>query len=256
MMRKPVGTFFLQYCITAVVALLMAAPAHAQRLGGGTFSRRSGQADNVHWTLSDWLLQKQEFRLEDQWLALNRQLNFFEFNIQGSQTRYDVSAGGSVKSHRVDRYSASIYFSIFGLEGGVENTDEDIDYKYGQFNVRIFGQSSRATNLTVGYGMRKREDRSQTPELDVTNQYANAKLQLYIFQYFGIDGSYRKDFTASDQANTKYEGERVEYGAFVEYQFVRLYGNAFVDNTYKTAPGATTQQETRSGIDAGVQFFL
>lgn len=237
--------------------LFIVPQAHAQRFrGGGTYSKR-GSTENTTWTLADWMAQKAEFKLMDQWLAINTQRNFLEIGLEGSETNYEVTAGGSTKDRSVRRYSASIYVSIFGLEGGTEKTDEDLKYTWGQFNVRMFGQSSQSTSLVLGYGMRKREDSSSVPTLEVTNNYANAKLQVYVFKFLGIDGNYRKDFRATDQQNTSYEGERIEYGVFLEYQYVRLYGRAFKETTYKLASGAaTTQQETREGTDAGVKFFF
>jgi hypothetical protein len=255
-MKKILLTIFIwQYRVKMafLAVFLLSSVASAQFIGGGSYSRR-GNSQNVRWTLADWLAQKQDFKLMDQWLALNRQTNFFEFNIEGSHTKYELSAGGSVTDQTVDRYSASIFLSIFGLEGGVEKTSEDLKYTYGQFNVRMFGDSSQSTNLVLGYGMRKREDTLNNVEVE--NQYGNVKLQIYIFDFLGIDGSYRKDFRATDQQNTAYEGERAEYGVFLEYEYIRLYGRAFKDTTYKTANGATTQQETRDGVDAGVKFFF
>lgn len=230
--------------------------AFAQRrlLGSGTYSRSGSGGENVRWTLSDWITQKQNFRMMDHWLALNRQRHFFELNLEGGKIKYELTTGGAKKDYEMERYSASIYFSIFGLEGGVERSNEDLKYTWGQANVRVFGQSSQGTHLVLGYGLRKREDLAN--DLEVTNQYGNVKLQLYIFDFLGIDGTYRKDFRATDGQNTSYEGERYEYGAFIEYEFVRLYGRAFKDTTYKTPAGGVTQIESRDGFDAGVKFYF
>jgi hypothetical protein len=255
-----INSRFKMLSIALAAVFLMPDLAYAQRggrlLGGGTYKRSSSGGENIHWTLSDWMTQKANFRLMDQWLAVNTQRQLFELNLEGGQVEYEVRRGGTKKDQTMQRYSASIYVSIFGIEGGVEDTDEDLKTSYGQFNVRLMGDSSRNTNLVLGYGVRKREDESVIPTLEVTNQYGNVKLQLYVFSFFGIDGTYRKDIRANDQQKTQYEGERAEYGAFLEYEFVRIYGKAFKDTTYKTPAGGVTQVESRDGIDAGVKFFF
>lgn len=237
--------------------LILSFEAHAQSrrlIGSGSYRRNSSGSENVSWNLADWMSQKQQFKVMDQWLAINTQRNFFEFGVRGSQTKYDVKIGGNTREREIKSYSASIYVSIFGIEGGVDESDEDFKDTWGQFNVRMLGRSSRDTSLVLGYGMRKRED--EVNDVEFTNQYGNVKLQLYIFSFFGLDGSYRKDFRAQDQQHTKYEGEKAEYGAFIDLDFVRLYGRIFKETVYKTPAGGTTEVQTRDGTDAGVRLFF
>ena len=250
---KTLITLLVLLGATSLSVLLFADSAQAQSfLGGGRYSNSGGQ-ENVTWTLGDWMLQKQKFRLMDQWLALNKQAQLIEFNIEGGQTNYEVTIGGNTSDKRVDRYSASLYVSIFGLEAGYEDSNENIESRYGQFNIRFLGQSSRSTQLIGGYGVRKTEYKDDNT--DVTNQYANAKLQLYLVRFLGVDGSYKKFFRAKDNLNQDNEGERIEYGVFLEHRFVRLYGRAFEDKTFITRNGVK-EKELREGVDAGVKFFF
>jgi hypothetical protein len=221
--------------------------------GGGKYSNSSSGEESVTWTLGSWMTQKARFQLMDQWLAINKQANLLEFNIEGGQTNYDLTVGGNTKSHDIDRYSASLYISIFGLEGGYEESSEDTETRYGQFNVRILGQSSRSTQLIAGYGIQKKEDNSDNTE--VTNQYANAKLQLYLVTFLGIDGTYKKLFPDKDNLFNTHEGERFEYGLFLEHKLIRLYGKVFEERTYVTKNGVK-EKEFRDGVDAGIKLFF
>ncbi len=66
--------------ITVGFFILFSFQSNAQSFfGGGTFSKR-GDSENVRWTLADWMTQKKDFKIMDQWLAVNKQANFLEFN--------------------------------------------------------------------------------------------------------------------------------------------------------------------------------
>ena len=220
--------------------------------GGGTF-KSQGKKDSVRWTLGDWLTQKKSFRAMDQWLALNRQANLFELNFEGSQSQYEIDVGGTPTDFEVDRYSVQMWISIFGLQYTWEESDEDWEAESGQLNIRLFGQSTQTTNLTLHYGVRQVE--YFNPANEYNNQYGGVNLNLYIVSFFGLEGMYRKYLTAKDSNDVEVEGERSEYGAFIDVSFVRIYGNAFVDKTYRTS-GGTTNMETREGVDAGVKFYF
>lgn len=220
--------------------------------GGGSYSKR-GNSENTRWTLADWISQKKQFSLMDQWLAMNKQVNFFEFNIEGGQSSYDLNVGGTVTKQKVTTISAQAWVSIFGLQYTQAKSDEDWESKSYQLNVRLFGQSSQATSLTAYYGRRAWEDTASSNTYD--NNFAGAKLTLYVVDFFGIDGGYRKDFSATDSTGRELEATRAEYGIFFDLNFIRLYGTAFKDTTTVTQSGASTEQ-SRDGLDAGVKFYF
>ncbi len=236
--------------LAAMMAFLTVTPNAFARtyVGGGFFDTQA--KDNVRWTLADWLQQKKNFSLMDQWLALNSQARLFEINLGGGRSDYDLEVGGNTETHSIDRFSATLWISIFGLEFEQTKSDEDTKTTSGQLNVRLFGQSSQSTYLTAHYGVRKWEDEAAHNEVE--NQYAGAKLNIYIIKYFGLEGMYRKYFSAKDSVGKTHEAERAEYGAFIDVYFVRLYGNAFKETT----DIAGQDRETRDGIDAGVKFYF
>lgn len=240
--------------IVIVAAMLAHAIAEARTPTGGGFFSRNQNKESVHWTLADWMTQTQNFRAMDYWLAMNRSINNFEFNLEGGQQNYDITVGTSKKSQRIDKVGASVYWSIFGLEYQREDSSEDFIRESGQFNLRLFGTSSQSTNLILYYGLRKWTFAS--PVNEVKNQYAGAKLNLYIFSFFGLEGQYRRDFRSSAKNGIDYEGDRVEYGAFVDVSIVRIYGQGFKETTTLSPPSGSATKADREGLEAGVKLYF
>lgn len=236
------------------ICLLFSAESLMARtfFGGGTFSSQK-EKEGVRWTLADWMTQKKSFRAMDQWLAVNRQASMFELNFEGGQSNYEYEVNGNVLDQTVDKYSVQMWISIFGLQYTKEDSDEGWESESTQLNVRIFGQSTQTTNLTLHYGVKTTE--FEAPPNEYKNQYGGVNLNLYITSFFGLEGTYRKYLSTKDDNNVDIEGERSEYGAFIDINFVRLYGTAFVDKTYRTTAGSTTI-ESRDGVDAGVKFYF
>ena len=232
-------------------------------VASGTASRSNGGDTNVHWTLADWLTEKQSFLSQDHWLALGKTLTNFEFNVGGGQSSYTLRSSGGSTVDTTDwenHGDISLYWSIFGLEYKIENSSEGYNRQSGQFNLRLVGQNSRQTNLVGYYGVRKTDYSSPSPANSITNPYAGGSLDLYIFSFFGINGAYTKNFKAEDSlvAGHQYqEGDRVDYGAFIDIYYVRLYGKGWQE-TNKKSPiaGGTATNEKRSGVTGGVQLYF
>ncbi|MCB0351490.1 MAG: hypothetical protein KDD38_09920 [Bdellovibrionales bacterium] len=216
--------------------------------------KKDKEKESTRWTLADWMTQKKSFNAMDHWLAMNRSLGLFEFNIEGGKQKYDLTVGGNPLTQEIDRYGASFYWSIFGLEYQLEDSDEGFKRESYQLNLRLLGASSQTTNLTAFYGVRNWT--FDNPENEIKNNYAGAKLNIYITSFFGLEGQYKKYFTGNDNSNTEYDSERVEYGGFIDVYFIRFYGQAFKETTNKkTALGVKTSDE-REGTEAGVKFYF
>jgi hypothetical protein len=242
---------FIATCAT----LLLTSTAHALTLFGEGIYKKSQDKESTRWTLSDWITQKKSFNAMDQWLAVNRTLDKFEFNIEGGKRTYDVTVGGNVLKEDITHYGATFYWSIFGLTYQFEDSSEDFTRESIQFNLRLLGASSQTTSLTAFYGIRTWK--YENPASELKNNYAGAKLTLYLTSFFGIEGEYKKFFKESDAAtNTTYESENAEYGVFVDLVFVRLYGQAFKEKSQSTPAGGPTTEVVRDGAVAGVRFYL
>jgi hypothetical protein len=240
--------------IAIIVVLLFLSPlAIAQSFfGGGSYTRR-GNNESVRWTLADWMSQKKQFSVMDQWLAINKQANFIEFNIQGGQANYDLNVNGTTTKQKVTTFSAQLWVSIFGLQYVKADSDEDWESESYQLNVRLFGQSSQTTSLTAFYGMKEWTDLNAANSYDT--QFAGGRLNLYLVSFVGLEASYQKNFKASDSLGREIDSYSSDYGIFVDLNFVRLYGKAFYENATITQ-GGVPQTEKRDGVDAGVQFYF
>lgn len=240
--------------LLGLIAVFFQTEAFAKTYVGGGLFQKSQNRESTRWTLADWMTQKKSMRAMDQWLAFHRSKDLFEFNIEGGQQTYDVTVGASVEEKRIDRYGASFYWSIFGLEYEREESTEDFIRESGQFNLRLFGVNSQTTNLVVYYGVRRWE--FESPSNEVKNQYAGTKLNLYVVSFFGLEGQYRHFFRANDSSNVKYEGSRAEYGAFIDVYFVRLYGRGFKEIAETTPSGGVTTEHEREGVEAGIKLYF
>lgn len=239
--------------ILLFLILILPLSVSAQAFFGGTgFSSKN--TDSVRWTLADWLQQKKDFKLQDQWLALNTQANLYEFNISGGRSSYDSKVNGVTTKETLSNLSATFWVSIFGLEYRRATSSEDFVTQSGQFNVRLLGQSPYSTNLTANYGIRKTD--YENPSNELTNNFAGADMRLYLVKNFGLTAGYEKSFEGEDKGNTAYEGERIDYGAFIEILFFRISGSFYSDTTNVTPSGGAKSEQVREGLQTSVQFYL
>ena len=238
----------------ALIAVLLSQSVFAQSFSGSGIFSRSGDEESVGWTLSGWLAQKQNFRAMDHWLAMNKSAGRFEINIDGGQQRYDYVTNGQKETETINRYSVSAYYSIFGIEYQFEDSSEKFTRESVQVNLRLFGVSSSGTHLTAFYGFRTTEFENPSNELE--NQFAGARLNLYITSFFGINGEYKKNFSAEDNNQREFEGDRIEYGAFFDIAFIRLFGKGFKEKNSVTDNLGVNTPEERDGFEAGFAFHL
>jgi hypothetical protein len=243
-MKKNIFTLILMFNLIVIYS------AEARTMFGS--ARKSGN-QNARWTLADWVTQKKEFKMMDQWLAINKTKDLFELNVSGGQSSYDYEVSGNIEEQTIDYWSVSAYWSIFGLKYTDEKSDEDWKRTSTQLNVRLFGTSSTDTYLEVMGGLRSWKYANPANTIDQT--FAGAKLNIYLLSFFGIDGEYKKYLKASDSSNVDYESERIEYGAFLDLYFVRVYGGVYKETDAKD-DGSTSSEETREGTQFGAQFYF
>ncbi len=230
--------------VLATLALL--APTTAQADDVYTIIvKKQEQKAKGRWSLAEWLDTRDKMRLMDLWLALHSP-SPYEFFIGGDWRQEDSSALG--KQMAVDVYAAA-YASIFGLE--VHKSFTSVDETLAQFNLRIFGYHAQGTNITGHAGLRfeKKPD-------DLRNAFAGISANIYFTRFFGIEGLWRHHFT-SVPGTTPYRvsGDHFLGGAFIDFKFVRVYGNYFSKpETLDT--GTTSTTRTRTGFSAGTRFYF
>lgn len=216
---------------------------------------KNSSASNSKFTLADWLTQKGNAKLADQWLALNRAGGgWFEFNPSAAHANYKVktTTGGVSSSVTRDsqRYTADTYLSILNLYGEYEKSSDNIEEYGAAAGLRLFGSSSQSTNLVARYGFQRRQNLTTQERWD--NPYVEGLLQLYVLANFGVNGQYRYYFPKDSNQGTRLEGHRVTAGAFFDVAIFRLYAN-YYQQPMKV--GAATNED-REGYEAGVKLYF
>lgn len=224
------------------------------------FSTIASAQESVRWTLADYLAQKQKVRLMDRWLALNTAPKNFEGILSGGTAKYDIeTTSGGVKTKTTENVTSaklSFFYTIFGIEAEYEKSNKDWSAIAGMGSLRLLGGYQQDTNLTVSYGVRKKEFTAD-PKETFQNQFAHAALTLYILPNFGIDGSYRKYFENKSSADRKFGASVVTGGAFFEFGFLRLFAQYHTETSEtKPADGSAGSKEDKKGIEFGAKIFL
>jgi hypothetical protein len=219
--------------------------------GGGS---RDGGERVVRWTLADWLAEKEQFRIEDQWLALHRTSGWFALELGGGSESYSYTDKGTTTSQTATDIDAGLWLSIFGLNYLYENSNEDWSRQSASVNLRLFGTHARSTYFNVGFG--ERWWSFSNPTSSVANSFIEAKLNLYIFRIFGIEGQYDDYLTATASDQSTYSGNKVQYGAFFEIGFLRIGAREILETTNHTPSGGALDKQTRNGTELELGFFF
>ena len=183
----------------------------------------------IQWTLADWLAQKNQMSLMDQWLAVHRSNTLYELNLGTVNQEYTYQAGpaGALvnKSQNAMDYQADFYLSILNLEGEYRKTSDNLESYSGAAGLRLIGTSSRSTSLTARYGWQRRTDLSIPEHWD--NQFLEGVLQLYLVKRLGLNGTYRYYFPFTSSQGDELQGWKIKAGIFYEFSIVRLQVNYF-----------------------------
>jgi hypothetical protein len=214
-MRFNVPTALL--CFGSLLATSSCSP---QAQADETFTfiiKKQEQKKKTRWSLSEWLETKQRISWMDQWLALHSP-SPYEFYLAGEWLNPESQQGL--------RLSVGAYAKIFGLEYSRETTLPD--QWQALFKLRIFGYHAQGTNLTLDAGVSS--SMGPTPTRQAT---WGLGMTMYLSQFFGLDGVYRSFLS---QTRT---GERFEAGAFIDFNFLRVFGNYFHESRFPKRSGTT-----------------
>lgn len=211
----------------------------------------------TRWTIEDWLDQKQKIRLMDYWLALNTAPVNFEAALGGLSYKYDAEsslAPGVTQEESLTRGWLSLYYRILGLSAEFEQLDGSDTSTAYLFNFRLLGPTLQSTQLTLQYGMNQLKSDLAANSRD--NQFAGATFTLYILHFLGLEGHYRQYFPSTNDANIDAEGSRTTYGVFLEFGFLRLFGNLAHDKWTYTPPASSGYDVEFKGMEVGGQLFF
>ncbi|WP_246845666.1 hypothetical protein [Bdellovibrio sp. ZAP7] len=226
---------------------------------GFDWTQRATKREAGRWSLTDWLAIKDKNRMMDQWLSLNSP-SPYEFMLGGGYLSYDKHlSDGSVadSAHSVINGELAAYAQFVGV--GAEysnNTNENYSDLAGLFNLRVLGNSLQNTGLTFSYGLRTR-DMTGTTVTKLSQQFAQADLQMYLTKYFGLDGKYRYYMPVSNDQLGDVKEDLFEASVFIDFKALRIFGSWVREKQKIKAPGGTDEVNTeRTGIRSGIKLFF
>lgn len=209
------------------------------------------------WTLADWLSTKSKVKAMDNWLALNRSVQFFELFFGAGYGQYNMNYDGVPNISESDKVvktgNVGFFLTIFGAEAQYEVLEDETEIQRGLGYLRIWGNAHQSSHLTLHYGLRRWEVSATQSHFE--NVVYGAELQLYMLKSFGLRGMYRQIEEASADDDRKLGGTRWEAGAFIEALWLRVYANLYEENLNFDSSGSN-QVLKRSGLDAGVAFYF
>lgn len=248
MMKKPVLILLL------IVAYFMSSFVWGQ--SKFNISERAKKREGSRWSLAEWLAQKDRNKLMDQWLWLNSP-DPYEFSLLGANTNYKKTLATSESEYTITSLETSAYAHIFGLTVEYEKRGDEAENDLtGLFNVRLLGSSIQSSSLTISYGQRTRTFSALDPVSVTRNQFYQAALQIYISRNFGINGYYRNYLPYTDTHFGEITGTQTQAGAFIEFEFLRIFGTYFQDLQKNSNPTTPSPEIKREGIKTGLQFFF
>jgi len=220
------------------------------------------EAEAVHrFSLAEWLDTKNRNNAMDMWMGYNTNPDeTFEFKLSLNQSQDDVKTqvgnGNPMSSGMFKSYEGefSAYAKNVGLTAGYhDNNEEDFIDTTGMFNFRLFGKSMQTSYLTLHYGLRTRLGNGFT-SYRLNQQFPAATLQLYVVDNFGLYSHYRKYLKSNEAVFGDTEGSDLQYGAFIEYGRLRIFGNMFEENQNSVLNNLNTDINHK-GLKFGIQLY-
>jgi hypothetical protein len=186
------------------------------------------------WNLTDWIAQRDRMKQQDLWLAMNTPTPY-EFFFGGEHRSLSNPDGESDR-----RFQFGAFYRVFGVTLEHESRAK----RYNAFaNLRIYGLHQQGTNITLFGGIR-----SQSGQEEFRSAVAGASVTLYLTNFLGVEGSYRKYFDGtSGKDSYGRKGKQIEANGFIDLKFLRVYGG-LIRTDFKPV--------RESGYQLGARFFF
>lgn len=248
--------------LPALLILIAAELASAQSKDGGggsslfrQASTRAANRESKRWTLQEWLEQRDRNRMMDLWLAMNSP-SPYELMFSAQYNSYANTSAGVEQKYTSYSGHISAFAEIIGLSAEYENnTQEKYTDTTGIFNLRIFGNSIQSSNITLHYGLQTRVRQDLSPEIRLSQQFAQVSIQLYMTRYFGIDGNYRQYQPTTDPSLGEISGQKSTANIFIDFGAFRIFGGGFSE-VEKINLNNTMSEKQKTGSQAGFKFFF
>lgn len=238
----------------ALVLILFSFSSIAQIEGVYTvIIKKQEEKRKSRWTLADWLMTKKTIALQDQWLALHSSENWFEFVFDYAGGAMEESTEGITSKVDLSRWGAAFYIKFLGLEYNSYDFSRLYDSSDYRINLLILGSSVQSTHLRAFYG---RRDYSYENFSSYKKQnFWGGHLTFYLMNFLGLEAEFSKfkNITSEDTLYSS-DGERREFGAFVDLWMLRLYVSKFHERMLFR--GATFKNSTVEGTLFGAKLFF
>jgi hypothetical protein len=211
------------------------------------------------WSLANWFYQKEQFALQDQWLSMNVDNDgvFVEFYTDYARSTFDLDTSDNSNENTVGHTTESgLYAGFLGLTYRYEEYVSHFNQKELALNLRLIGSSHQSTHLIFSYGLRDFKGVVESEEFK--QNFVGGDISLYLTSFLGFDGRYRSyGRVESVDESLEMESTRVQWGAFIEFSFMRIFAYQFEENfDYKILSSGNSNEKQTKGTATGVRFYF
>ncbi len=224
----------------------------------GSYKKKSEQKTSSRWTLTDWLAQKERNKMMDLWLQMYAP-SPYEFYLTGEYLSYQsqpTSGTGGDETYTSYKGSFAAYALIMGLQFDYENNGkQNYNNLDGSLNIRIMGNAIQATHLSLFYGLRTQHLTAAGQTHRLNENFYGAEFDLYLNRLFGLHTLYKNFPPTTDQNFGELSSTRQELGLFIDFDFLRIFGNTFTESQ-KTNLNSVETTVQQKGFNTGLKFFF
>jgi hypothetical protein len=243
LLRRKQNKFFKNATVFCWTSLLLFGSGHPLCFADEVYTfvvKKQADKEKNRWTLADWLTTRDKMRMQDLWLSLHSP-SPYEFYLSGNYQMNQTQGGVTSNAWEV---AFAAFVTAFGLEFRYELSQ--VRRMIGVFDMRLFGSHDQATNLTLQVGLKQDELGGES----YRNPLAGLSMTVYLAQFFGVEGVYRHYFSSTPSSlGVSLSGDRFQGGAFLDFKFLRIYGDYF--NDVETLQAASAQ-----GVMVGTRLYF
>jgi hypothetical protein len=149
------------------------------------------------------------------------------------------------------------YAGVVGLRGGYQADTESRTEWSGTFNIRIFGRALQDTHINLEYGLCGLTINSSGSAAEsFQNQFGGVSTDIYLTKKFGLEGMYHRELPAQSNLNRTMQGEQETAGIFIDFAFLRAFGNWRNEVLIYNGGGVPTTSEYRQGFGGGIRIYF
>ncbi len=214
--------------------------------------KKQQEKEKSRWTLADWLITKKTIALQDQWLALHSSTTWVEFILDYAGGGVEENSDAVTTDLDLNQWGASLYIKFLGIEYNSRSFNRLYDSSDLRLNLLILGSSVQSTHLRAFYGKRDYlYENFSTYEQD----FWGAHISFYLLSFLGLETQFTKyNKTASENTLFTSDGERREFGAFIDLWMLRLYATKFRERMIFR--GGSFKKTTVEGTLFGAKLFF